>query len=183
MKKLQNTLYVTTQGAYLAKEGESVIVRVEQETRLRVPIHSIGGIVCFGQVSCSPFLTLPPAGHAPGPPPARRPGRLSALCMEVGPVSERDPKGPKKKEPEKMMVLVSYDVSTVDKAGRSRLRRIAKKCLDYGVRVQNSVFECDVDPAQWAKLKHELEEIIEEEQDSLRNGLRCNRRPPRGGVD
>jgi len=56
MKKLQNTLYVTTQGAYLAKEGESVIVRVEQETRLRVPIHSIGGIVCFGQVSCSPFL-------------------------------------------------------------------------------------------------------------------------------
>ena len=88
--------------------------------------------------------------------------------MEVGPVSERDPKGPKKKEPEKMMVLVSYDVSTVDNAGRSRLRRIAKKCLNYGVRVQNSVFECDVDPAQWARLKHELEEIIEEEQDSLR---------------
>lgn len=56
MKKLLNTLYVTTQGAYLAKEGESVIVRVEQETRLRVPIHTIGGIVCFGQVSCSPFL-------------------------------------------------------------------------------------------------------------------------------
>lgn len=67
-----------------------------------------------------------------------------------------------------MMVLVSYDVSTVDRAGRARLRRIAKKCLDYGVRVQNSVFECDVDPAQWATLKHELEMIIEEEQDSLR---------------
>ena len=56
MKKLLNTLYVTTQGAYLAKEGESVIVRVEQETRLRVPVHTIGGIVCFGQVSCSPYL-------------------------------------------------------------------------------------------------------------------------------
>ncbi len=56
MKKLQNTLYVTTQGAYLAKEGESVIVRVEDEVKLRVPIHGIGSIVCFGRVSCSPYL-------------------------------------------------------------------------------------------------------------------------------
>jgi CRISPR-associated protein Cas1 len=51
-----NTLYVTTQGAYLAKDGEAVSVRVEQETKLRVPIHTLGAIVCFGQVSCSPFL-------------------------------------------------------------------------------------------------------------------------------
>ena len=56
MKKLLNTLYVTTQGAYLCHEGEAVLVRVEQETRLRVPIHTLGGIVCFGQVSCSPPL-------------------------------------------------------------------------------------------------------------------------------
>ena len=56
MKKLQNTLYVTTQGAYLCQEGESVLVRVEQETKLRVPIHSLSGIVCFGQVLCSPPL-------------------------------------------------------------------------------------------------------------------------------
>jgi CRISPR-associated protein Cas1 len=56
VKQLLNTLYVTTQGAYLAKDGEAVAVRVEQETRLRVPIHTLGGIVCFGQVSCSPFL-------------------------------------------------------------------------------------------------------------------------------
>jgi len=56
MKKYLNTLYVTTQGAYLAKEGESVVVKVEGESRLRVPVHTIGGIVCFGQVSCSPFL-------------------------------------------------------------------------------------------------------------------------------
>lgn len=56
MKKLLNTLYVTTQGAYVAKEGESAVVRIEQETRLRIPIHSIGSIVCFGQVSCSPYL-------------------------------------------------------------------------------------------------------------------------------
>lgn len=52
----QNTLYVTTQGAYLAREGESVLVRVEKETRLRVPVHTLEGIVCFGRVSCSPFL-------------------------------------------------------------------------------------------------------------------------------
>jgi len=56
VKKLLNTLYVTTQGAYLAKQGESVIVRVEKETRLRVPIHALGSIVCFGAVSMSPFL-------------------------------------------------------------------------------------------------------------------------------
>ena len=48
-----------------------------------------------------------------------------------------------------MRVLVSYDVSTVNLAGRRRLRRVAKKCLDYGIRVQNSVFECNVDAAQW----------------------------------
>ena len=56
MKKHLNTLFVTTQGAYLAKEGETVVVRVERETRLQIPIHSIGGIVCFGNVLCSPFL-------------------------------------------------------------------------------------------------------------------------------
>jgi CRISPR-associated protein Cas1 len=56
VKQLLNTLYVTTQGAWLAKDNEAVVVRVEQETRLRVPIHTLGAIVCFGQVSCSPFL-------------------------------------------------------------------------------------------------------------------------------
>lgn len=56
MKKHLNTLFVTTQGAYLAKEGETVVVKVNQEVRLRVPVHTIGGIVCFGNVSCSPFL-------------------------------------------------------------------------------------------------------------------------------
>jgi CRISPR-associated protein Cas1 len=56
MKKLLNTLFVTTQGAYLSKDGETVCVRVNNENRLRVPIHTLGGIVCFGQVGCSPFL-------------------------------------------------------------------------------------------------------------------------------
>lgn len=56
MRRLLNTLYVTTQGAYLAKDGEAVAVRVEQETRLRVPLHGLGGVVCFGQVGASPAL-------------------------------------------------------------------------------------------------------------------------------
>jgi CRISPR-associated protein Cas1 len=56
MKQLLNTLYITTQGAYLAKDGETVLVRVEEESRLRVPIHTLGSIVCFGRVSCSPPL-------------------------------------------------------------------------------------------------------------------------------
>jgi len=56
MKKLLNTLYVTTQSSYLCHEGDAVLVRVEKETKLRVPIHTLGGIVCFGQVSVSPPL-------------------------------------------------------------------------------------------------------------------------------
>ncbi len=56
MRKMLNTLYVTTQGAYLHKEGESVVVKVERKNRLRLPIHTLSSIVCFGQVSCSPFL-------------------------------------------------------------------------------------------------------------------------------
>ncbi len=67
-----------------------------------------------------------------------------------------------------MLVLVSYDVATTDKAGQRRLRRVAKQCQDYGQRVQYSVFECVVDPEQWAVLRNELIEIINKEEDSLR---------------
>src|SRR3989304_3017737 len=56
MKKHLITLFVTTQGAYLSKEGETVVVKAEGEIKLRVPVHTIGGIVCFGNVSCSPYL-------------------------------------------------------------------------------------------------------------------------------
>jgi CRISPR-associated protein Cas1 len=56
MKPLLNTLYVATQGTYLAKDGEAVAVRVDNETRLHIPVHNLSSIVCFGQVSCSPFL-------------------------------------------------------------------------------------------------------------------------------
>ena len=56
MKKHDNTLYVTTQGAYLARKGTNVVVRVERQTRMSLPVHTIGGIVCFGNVACSPFV-------------------------------------------------------------------------------------------------------------------------------
>ena len=67
-----------------------------------------------------------------------------------------------------MFVLVSYDVSTQDPGGQRRLRRIAKACQDYGQRVQNSVFECIVDPAQWAVLRARLIEEADADKDSLR---------------
>lgn len=67
-----------------------------------------------------------------------------------------------------MMVLVSYDVTTIDAAGRRRLRKVARACQDYGQRVQFSVFEIEVEPAQWASLKQRLVDLIEPDQDSLR---------------
>lgn len=67
-----------------------------------------------------------------------------------------------------MLVLITYDVSTLDSAGQRRLRQVAKTCQSYGQRVQNSVFECIVDGAQFAKLKLKLIDIMDEEVDSLR---------------
>lgn len=67
-----------------------------------------------------------------------------------------------------MLVLVTYDVRTSDPGGERRLRRVAKACRDYGQRVQYSVFEIEVDPAQWTKLKARLEGLIDHKQDSLR---------------
>lgn len=67
-----------------------------------------------------------------------------------------------------MMVLITYDVATDDVAGKRRLRLVAKTCVDYGQRVQNSVFECLVDPVQFAQLRKKLEDIIDPEKDSLR---------------
>jgi CRISPR-associated protein Cas2 len=67
-----------------------------------------------------------------------------------------------------MYVLVTYDVSTASDGGPKRLRHVAKACLDYGQRVQNSVFECEVDPAQMAMLRDRLLKIINEDKDSIR---------------
>jgi CRISPR-associated protein Cas2 len=67
-----------------------------------------------------------------------------------------------------MLVLVAYDVSTTTPEGRKRLRRAARACLDYGQRVQNSMFECVIDPAQWVALRTELLEIYDPSADSMR---------------
>lgn len=67
-----------------------------------------------------------------------------------------------------MLVLISYDVNTQDAAGRRRLRLIAKQCVNYGQRVQNSVFECILDAAQCRQLQHKLCSLMDKEKDSLR---------------
>ena len=66
------------------------------------------------------------------------------------------------------MVLITYDVSTQTAEGRTRLRKVAKACVNHGQRVQNSVFECVVDAAQYRQLKHALEALIQPKEDSLR---------------
>ena len=67
-----------------------------------------------------------------------------------------------------MMVIISYDVSTVDAAGRTRLRKVAKECQNHAQRVQNSVFEADLDYSAFLKLKDNLLKLIDVQQDSLR---------------
>lgn len=67
-----------------------------------------------------------------------------------------------------MLVVITYDVNTEDAAGRKRLRKVAKHCVNYGQRVQNSVFECLADAATMAKIKAELTGMIDPEKDSLR---------------
>lgn len=67
-----------------------------------------------------------------------------------------------------MLVLITYDVNTETAAGKTRLRKVAKQCVNYGTRVQNSVFECILDQTQLVKLKAVLTDIIDEQKDSLR---------------
>lgn len=67
-----------------------------------------------------------------------------------------------------MMIIITYDVSTETAEGQRRLRKVAKECVNYGHRVQNSVFECVLDAAQFREVKNRLEKIIDKEHDSLR---------------
>lgn len=69
---------------------------------------------------------------------------------------------------DKMLVLITYDVSTQDAKGKKRLRQVAKECVNYGQRVQNSVFECIMDEAKCREVQHKLEKIIDKDKDSLR---------------
>lgn len=85
-----------------------------------------------------------------------------------------------------MMVVISYDVSTKKVSGKKRLKKVADTCLNYGIRAQNSVFECVVDPAQWELLKNELLSIYDQKEDSLRFyhlGANWQRRLERYGKD
>lgn len=67
-----------------------------------------------------------------------------------------------------MLVLITYDVNTETASGKARLRKVAKQCMNYGQRVQNSVFECALDWSQCLEVKHKLEALIDKEKDSLR---------------
>jgi CRISPR-associated protein Cas2 len=67
-----------------------------------------------------------------------------------------------------LLVLITYDVNTETEAGKKRLRKVAKACLNYGQRVQDSVFECLIDTAQLRQLQARLEELIDQDKDSLR---------------
>ena len=67
-----------------------------------------------------------------------------------------------------MLILITYDVNTETSAGRSRLRKVAKQCVNYGQRVQNSVFECQVDAVKYRQIKAALEKIVDKDTDSLR---------------
>jgi len=85
-----------------------------------------------------------------------------------------------------MLVVVTYDVATTTEEGRKRLRDIGKKCLDFGQRVQNSVFECQVDWEQWTRLRLDLLELIEPSEDSRRFyflGRRWRDRVEHHGID
>lgn len=67
-----------------------------------------------------------------------------------------------------MLVIITYDVETLEPAGQKRLRKVARICLNHGIRVQNSVFECQVDYSQYIKLKQSLATLIDENKDSIR---------------
>lgn len=85
-----------------------------------------------------------------------------------------------------MLVLITYDVNTETAAGKKRLRKVAKQCVNYGRRVQNSVFECILNNAQCLTLKSILSDIIDEEVDSLRfyyMGNKCKTKVEHIGVD
>ena len=79
-----------------------------------------------------------------------------------------------------MLMLVAYDVNTQSPAGRARLRRVARACLDVGQRVQNSVFECEVEPAQWTALRAQLVGLIDPARDSLLLSARLRWQAARG---
>lgn len=153
MKKLLNTLYVTTQGAYLAKDGECVAVRVDNNVRLRVPVHTLGGIVCFGQVSCSPFLMGFAAERGLGFSFLTENGRF--LARVQGPVSGnvllRREQYRRADSPEASAEVARSIISAKIINARRILQRVLR---DHGARINGPVLEKEV-----AHLKECLERL------------------------
>ena len=115
MKKFLNTLYITTEDAYLSLNGETVDVIFGDSSHKQIPLHTLNNIVSFSYKGAS-----------------------------------------------------TADVNTETAAGRKRLAKIAKICCNYGQRVQNSVFECDLDASQMVIVKNQLLGIINRDMDSIR---------------
>lgn len=138
MKKLLNTLYVTSENSYLGLDGENIVVFEEDKEKGRLPLHNLEGIVSFGYRGVSPALMGSCAE------------KNISLCFMT-------PQG-------KFLARITGKTT----AGRTRLRKVAKQCTNYGRRVQNSVFECILDSAQSVALKGILSDIIDKNKDSLR---------------
>ena len=246
MRRHLNTLFVTLEGAYLRKDGAAIEIRHEGVTKLRVPLHNLDGIACFGwDISCSAALMAACAeanvalsfhnphgkflaasnGFTSGNILLRREqyrradddpaslaiasNMIAAKLANTRHVLMRAARDHGEKSPERALALTnaadflavriglipratSLDTlrgiegdsaagyfavfshlltnhdPAITPAGKSRLRRTAKACLDYGQRVQASVFECKVDPAQLVTFKARLLDIIDLETDSLR---------------
>ncbi len=143
MKTHDNTLYVTTQGAYLAVEGTNVLVRVEKETRLRLPLHNLGGIVCFGNVGCSPFL-MGACGKA-GVSLAFHSNNGRFLARSLGPQSGsvllRRAQHDKTTDAEATAAFARSIISAKVANGRAVLQRGAR---DHGERVVGELVEASV---------------------------------------
>lgn len=143
MKKLLNTLYVTTQGAYLAKDGECVAVRVDNNVKLRVPVHTLGGIVCFGQISCSPFLMGFAAERGLGFSFLTENGRF--LARVQGPVSGnvllRREQYRRADSPEASAEVAKFIISAKIINARRVLQRVLR---DHGIRVNGPVLKKEV---------------------------------------
>ena len=160
MKKLLNTLYVTRQESYLHKERETIVIKQQHEKLAQFPALAVANILCFGQVSVSPPLMGFCGEQGIGLAFYSEFGKFLARVYgrQTGNVLLRRTQYRWADDPTKSVAIARLMVGA----------KIANACLDHGVRVQNSVFECEVEPAKFAVLKNTLLNIYEPKHDSLR---------------
>lgn len=192
MKQHLNTLFVTTQGAYLRKDGQTVDVRIEKKPALRVPLHNLESIVGFGRVNMSPSLMGACAAAGVNVSFLKRNG--SFLASVVGPTHgnvllRRSQYRTSDCTEESLRISKSVVCGKIGNCrtvlrraardtdceerktalqGAKRLRKVASVCEDYGQRVQHSVFEMKVDWGDWPRIKSELLDAVRLDEDSLR---------------